>query len=133
MPEARKRGLSLDYLESLSIEEQLACHWMIQNEKTINDMKGADNYKLVIYDELCQNPMQVTKELFRFTALGWSSQTEEFIRLCQNARDGKKTYFQVIRDPAKAVFQWKNELDQGQISRIMDFVADSAPGRIFHD
>jgi len=133
MPEARKRGLSLDYLERLSIEERLACQWMIQNEKTINDMEGEGNYKLVIYDELCQNPMQVTKELFRFSALDWNSQTEEFIRLCQNARDGKKGYFQVIRNPAKAAFQWKKELDRSQISRIMDFVADSAPGRIFHD
>jgi hypothetical protein len=133
MPEARKRGLTLDYLERLSVEEQLACHWMIQNEKTINDMEGEDNYKLVIYDELCQNPIQVTKALFRFSALDWNSQTEEFIRLCQNARNGKKGYFQVIRNPAKAAFQWKNELDRSQISRIMDFVADSAPGRIFKD
>jgi len=134
MPEARKRGLTLDYLEGLSIEEQIACNWMIQNEKTINDMEGEDNnYKLVVYDELCQNPMQVTKELFGFSALEWNSQSEEFIRLCQNASDGKKGYFQVIRNPAKAAFQWKNELDRRQISRIMDFVADSAPGRIFHD
>jgi len=131
MPEAKKRGLTLDYLERLSIEEQLACQWMIQNEKTIKDMEGEDNYKLVIYDELCQDPMRVTKGLFKFTGLDWNAQTEEFIRRCQNANDGNKGYFQIIRNPAKAAFQWKKELDQSQISRIVDFVADSAPGRIF--
>ena len=29
MPEAKQRGFTLDYLESLTVEEQLACLWMI--------------------------------------------------------------------------------------------------------
>lgn len=133
MPEAKKRGFTLDYLERLGIEEQLACLWLIQNEKTINDMEGEDSYKIVVYEALCQNPVQITKELFKFSELDWNFQTENFLRSLEKAHDGKKGYFQVIRNPAVAAFQWKNELDSSQISRIMEFVADSAPGRIFHD
>jgi hypothetical protein len=132
MPEADRRGLGLDYLQKLSIEEQLACQWMIQNEKTINDMGSeADSYKLVVYDELCLDPVQITRELFRFSGLDWNAQTEEFLQHCQNAGDENKGYFQVIRNPANAAFHWRNELDQGQVQRILDCVSDSEPGRIF--
>lgn len=133
MPEAKQRGFTLGYLESLTVEEQLACLWMIQNEKTMNEMEGKDSYKLVVYEDLCLNPIQVTRELFSFSALKWNLQSEQFIRLCQKADDREKGYFQVTRNPAKAVSRWKNELDQSQISRVVDFVSDSAPWRIFHD
>lgn len=123
----------LPNLENLTVEEQLACLWMIQNEKTMNEMKGKDNYKLVVYEEHCLNPIEVTRELFSFSALQWDLQSEEFIRLCQQADDGEKSYFQVIRNPAKAVSRWKDELDESQISRVVDFVSDSAPWRIFQD
>lgn len=133
MPEAKQRGFTLDYLESLTVEEKHACIWMLQNEKTMNEMKDNDNYKLVVYEELCRDPIQVTRELFDFSALQWDLQSEEFIRLCQQADDGGKGYFQIIRNPAKAVSRWKDELDKSQISRVVDFVSDSAPWRIFHD
>ena len=133
MPEAKQRGFTLKYLESLTAEEKSACVWMLQNEKTMNEMKNRDNYKLVVYEELCRDPLQVTRELFDFSALQWDVQTEEFIRRCQQADDGDKGYFQIIRNPAKAVSRWKDELDKSQISRVIDFVSDSAPWRIFQD
>jgi len=133
MPEAKQRGFTLDYFKNLTIEEWFACMWMIQNEKTMNEMHGKACYKLVVYEELCQDPVQLTRELFEFSALRWSSQTEAFIRRCQNADDGKKSYFQITRNPANAVSRWKSELDEGQISRIIDFVSDSAPWRVFQD
>ena len=134
MPEAKKRGLTLDYLDKLSLEEQLACQWMIQNERTIDEMQAVPGtYRLVVYEQLCLQPVQVTRELFRFASLEWNTQTEEFLQDCENAGDEQKGYFQVVRNPVSAAFRWKDELDRNQISRIMDFVADSVPGRIFHD
>lgn len=58
-------------------------------------------------------------------------QSEEFIRLCQQADDEVKSYFQVIRNPEKAVYHWKDELEKGQISRVVDFVSDPVPGAFF--
>ena len=107
---------------------------MIQNERTIDEMQAVPGtYRLIVYEQLCLQPVQVTRELFRFASLEWNTQTEEFLQDCENARDEQKGYFQVVRNPVSAAFRWKDELERKQISRIMDFVADPVPGRIFHD
>jgi hypothetical protein len=133
MPEAKQRGFTLNYLEGLAIEEQLACLWMVQNEKTMKELQGNKNYKLVVYEDLCLDPVTVTRELFSFSGLNWNAQSEKFIQDCLNADNGGKGYFQIIRNPAKAASRWKDELDRNQVSRVIDFVSDSAPWRIIND
>jgi hypothetical protein len=131
MDEAKRRNLSLKRMESLTFEEQLACTWMLQNERTMNDMQGDENYRLVVYEELCRGPVQVAKELFEFSGLQWHIQTEQFIRTCENDTQAEHDFFEVLRSPEKAAQRWREELTEEQVARITDLVADSLPGRLF--
>lgn len=131
MPQAGEHGLTLDRLENLSFEEQLAAVWMLHNEGTMAEMAGAPNYRTVVYEELCRRPIEISRELFAFAGLGWDPQTEAFLNLCLSHDGRRERYFQTVRSPIKAAFKWNSELDADQIARITNLVADSLPGRLY--
>jgi hypothetical protein len=133
MPETTEHGLTLEGMESMKLEEQLACTWMLQNEKTMREMQDSPNYKLVVYEELCENPLETARSLFDFAQIDWHRQTKDFIRRCQASSDGAKRYFQIIRPPTSAVSRWKKELNDDQIIRIKRVVENTLPGQLFQD
>ena len=66
-------------------------------------------------------------DLFGFTGLCWSEQTEQFIRASTGREDG--AFHSVFKNPAHSATKWKQELGQEEIRRIIDVVRDSLPGR----
>lgn len=46
------------------------------NEKVIEKMKGNNEYKIFIYDEICSDPMNYAHELFDLVGLGWDIRAE---------------------------------------------------------
>lgn len=133
MVQATRRGLNAAQLESMSREAQLASLWMLQNEKVIEEMQDRRNYKIVVYEDLCESPLETAKELFEFCDLDWDNQTEQFIGLSlgHDSSAGGERYFQVVRDPLQAAFKWKKELSEQQISNILSAVRESLPGQLY--
>lgn len=131
MCQARRRGFDLKYLQSLSVEEQLASLWMLQNEKVMEEMKGSSHYKMVVYENLCASPPSAVKELFEFAGLDCSAQVDSFIAGSQTKASEKESYYQISRNPLESVNKWRKQLSAQQIDRIANIVGESAPGRLF--
>jgi Sulfotransferase family len=132
MRQAQRRGWDMDFLQQLSREQQLASLWMLQNEKVMEEMSGHTNYRVIVYEDLCRSPLPSTRALFEFCGLELGPQTEAFIDLSLNYRGGRsERYFQIVRDPMKAAFKWRDELLPAQIDAIMTLVGDSLPGALY--
>jgi hypothetical protein len=131
LPQAKKRNLTLEQLKALSAEERLASWWMLMNEKVIEEMKGNNKYKLIIYDEICSDPINYAHKLFDFVGLDWNIQTETFILRSLNYSGKSDRYFQVVRNPSVSANKWKKNLDSNQQRKILKFVEDSLPGKFF--
>jgi hypothetical protein len=131
MPEAQQYGLDLERLTAMSRIEQLAARWMLQNSKVINEMKGAANYRQVIYEELCNDPGEVVASLFEFLGLRMSQQTHEFIASSSAAKSGETRYFDLTRDSAAAASSWRRELTEQQIERVKSVVSRSPAGQLY--
>tara|TARA_B100001540_G_scaffold310014_1_gene327158 strand:- start:3134 stop:4057 length:924 start_codon:yes stop_codon:yes gene_type:complete len=131
MQEAKRRGLTLEKLKTLSIEEQIVCSWMLHNEKTMQEIKDQPNCITLVYEDLCRAPIEKTRELFSFCDLDWNEQTNNFLEQSLNYQGQNEKYFQVVRDPVKAAYKWKDSLKPEQISRIQEFVKDSLPGQLY--
>jgi len=125
MDQAKRRGLSRSVLESLSLEEQLESLWMMQNEKVMEEMAGNPQYKLVRYEDLCDDPLETLEALFSHTGVPMTNQVRKFVMRSQSGDGKNEKYFQIVRDTKKASRKWKEELDSAQISRIMAFVGSS--------
>jgi len=132
MSQAIVRGLDMVTLQAMSREQQLASLWMLQNEKVMHEMAKNPNYRVVVYEDLCRSPADTARELFEFCDLEWDEQTQHFISRSTNYQGGgNERYFQVVRDPLKAAFKWRNELDDKQVNSILEVVSGSAPGRLY--
>ena len=131
MPKAKERGFSLSFLQNLSTEEQFASSWMLQNEKVMEDMSDNPNYRLVVYENLCANPLSVVEDLFTYAGIPMDRQSRDFINLSQSGDGENEKYFQIVRNSAKASQKWKEELSPDQISRVWNLVRDSRPGSLF--
>ena len=133
MPQAAKHGLSLEKLKSLTHEQQLATFWMLQNEKVMEEMTDNPNYKVVVYEKLCNEPEKVCRELYDFAGLAWSQQTSDFIELANQKEVGGERYYQIVRNPRQSADKWRKELSVQQINDIEQAVSDSLPGRLYWD
>ncbi len=132
-PEAQRYGFTLQRLQAMTLEEQLAATWVIHNERAMTDLADDPNYRLIVYEDLCRQPFEVAKELFRFCDLAWSDATDAFLRQCVDHKGGNERYFQIVRSPLKAATKWRQELSTEQIERVMRIVAPTRPGRLFAD
>jgi hypothetical protein len=131
MPESAAHDLTLDRLRSMPREQQLAARWMLQNEKVMAEMRDSQNYRRVIYEDLCAEPEATAGELFQFLGLEMVDQCRSFIRQSSGGKSAEVRYFDVRRDSRAAASRWASELTTGQIDGIREVVADSEAGRLY--
>jgi len=114
----RRHDLSVEYLSSLTVEEQLAWIWVAMNEKAFEELRDAENAMVVTHEALCMEPVDTSRSMFDFCDLPWSGQTEGFLRQSESL-DRKPDYFDVKRNPRQEVEKWKQELPQPVIDRVL--------------
>lgn len=131
---AQRRGMDQQTLESLPIVEQLAWRWLVLNEMAMQQAAGNDNVMILKYEDLCAEPEKVTREIFAFSGLDWSPQTEDFVSESTASRNKNGTgYFSINRDPLVAAMKWKEQMAQEDIASIRGVVTESLPGKLFAD
>lgn len=128
---ALQKNWTPELIDKMSVTEKLACIWVLKNELVLSNLETLNNVKIVIYDELCQNPKQITKDLFNFTNLEWNQQTESYIDDCLNNnfvstnKSSKANYYRVNKNPLITSQKWKKELDDSEIEKVMKITSGS--------
>ena len=117
----RRHGLTAALLAAMPETERLAWNWTAINEQLLDDLADRPNVRIVRYDELCDRPEPLARELFAFADLAWHPQTERFIAR-STRHDGPEHYYGVFRDAAHAPQRWRQEMpaeDQHRIAAIL--------------
>lgn len=122
-PQGRRTGLTLAKLKQLAPEERLAWHWVLVNEKAVEESVGQDRVHLVRYEDICANPVAAAQDLFRFAGIEWQAQTETFVR--QSISGNNERYFSVMKDPSESANRWRREMSADCIDRIMRVLRSS--------
>jgi len=126
----RRRGLSKESMQALSDAERIACHWLAFNEKALEETADRPNTRIVLYEDLCRDPMTVARELFQWCDLEWHRQTEAFIESTTTV-DHDPGYFELRRNTAADVDKWRRELDETTIDAILQRVKGSLPANLY--
>jgi hypothetical protein len=132
MSQARRHALTRERLSAMSLEEQLSSLWMLQNEKVMEEIHGNANYRILVYEDLCRDPVTQAKAALEFAGLAWDAQASEFLLKSENYTGKSERYFQVVRNPLKAAYKWESELTADQKGRISGIVGDSLPGKLYY-
>lgn len=105
--------------------ELLAWYWVIMNEKAIDELRYRDAVRIVRYEDLCDDPPAVTRDLFAFSGLGWPRQTEDFVA-ASSQYEGQERYYQVTKNTHEVAARWRSELQPDEQQRIRAVVQRSA-------
>ncbi len=125
----RDFDLSPARLRSMSAEERLAWRWALFNDKAWSDNENDPAYRLLIYEDLCADPVSVARGMFTHCGLDWHAQSEDFI--ARHSSNDKEDYYSIRRDPVKAANKWRTELTAVQIERILGVTRQSRCGALF--
>lgn len=127
----KKHGVSLDDLARLTPEERLAWRWVLMQEKTLADIAGCERALTVNYEEVCVDPVAMTRRMFAFAGLDFRPQTERFVRKSTGATHA--AYYSVFKNPRAVADHWRSELSPLVIDRILAVVHASSLRALYED
>lgn len=81
--------------------------------------KWPDRVIVVSYEEIVENPIQITKELFAFCGIPYSTQTEEFLESSSRPAYSSASYYSVFKSKS-VVTKWKSLLDPYIVNEIRE-------------
>lgn len=132
---SRKHGLTLQDIERLTAEERLAWCWLLIQEKVLADISGCERVLTLRYEDVCVQPLAMTRRMFEFTGLEWQPQSERFVRAStQTAKRATDTeYYSVYKPPLASAERWRTELAPEVVERVLRIVRGSPLCRHYAD
>ena len=127
--QAKTYGLDIETLKALEPVERLTWRWILFNEKVLDDTENMLNVIMLRYEELCASPIQKAKEIFKFSNLGWSAQTEEF--LLKSTGVSNNSYYSVYKNPLESANKWKDSMDKNDIKKIISIMKMTRIGKLY--
>ncbi|MEE3330706.1 MAG: sulfotransferase [Myxococcota bacterium] len=106
-----------------------ALRWRIHVEPMVEVAEGLPRGRTVVYEDLCEDPLSETEQIFDF--IGWvlTPATRDFIHASiagpRAVPNSRRAYFSVFRDPRKSMNKWRDQLSPAEQSQIADVVRDS--------
>lgn len=126
---AQDYGLTIASFKTLAAEERLAWRWVLFNEKAMQDTRDNLNVRVLRYEDMCVNPIEVSKDCFQFCGLDWCEQTAAF--LGQSTHKNSDAYYSVYKNPEKAANKWRTAMHHEVIQRIEKIVLQSDIGKYY--
>jgi hypothetical protein len=126
-----RRGFTPERFAAMSSLERLAWVWALPNEKAMEEAEADPACRVVRYEDLCERPIEIARELFAHCGIAWDGAVERFIGSSTDATNSSDRYYSVFRDPSDSAQRWKKTLTAAEIDTILATVADTRPGRLF--
>ncbi len=121
IPLTRQYGLTEANLESASPAAKLAWHWTIMNQFALDALAGRPKTRVVIYENVCADPLHQARDMLAFSDIEWHGQTEAFI--CDStSHSGVERYYGVFRNAVASASKWRTELSKQDQATIWQIV-----------
>lgn len=101
--------------------ELLTYRWSVFNGMAIEAAAHATNLRVLRYEDLCEDPLGVSRELFDWVGLGWDARVEAFLQQSLEMTGDAAGYHDLRRNPKIAAWKWRETLgreDQQTVRRI---------------
>jgi len=125
---AERYGVTSRQFDGLPDVARYAWGWVAFNESALTSLDGLANFKVLRYEDLCEQPEAVTRDLFAFTGLGWHAQTDGFLNRSTHY-EGPSRYYGVFQDTQAVANRWRTEMHPADITAVEEIVALSPAAR----
>jgi hypothetical protein len=122
-----------DRVDDMTITQKNALLWRIDVEQGVRAIQSGDQAMLVVYEELCRDPVAVSEKIFAHFGIDFPEQVKQFIEVSCDPKPGTRLsyaewasnpYFSIFRDPVQAMNGWRRYLSPEQIDQILEVVSD---------
>jgi hypothetical protein len=109
-----------------------AWSWREFNETAVASIADQSNARVVVYEELCSNPLDEARAILSFAGLAWNEQTETFLRR-STSFVGPAGYYAVVRDSLAAASRWRATMPPQDQAAIRAVVRESPLAQYWPD
>jgi hypothetical protein len=109
-----------DAFENGSDFERELIYWIVANETPIMELGDSPSLKIVVYEELCARPVEITEDLFRFIGLPVDDCTRQFLR--DSTSQERSGYHDVYKNPVRAANKWRTELTGDEKATVQAYL-----------
>ena len=127
----RRREMSLAQIKAMNPVERLVWAYVISSEKVLEDLEGRPDCRIIVYEDLCTQPLDTLQQLFAFCCLNFDPQTRDFLRK-STSQTGKK-YYSIFKNPLESAYKWKRELTKDDQKLVYRQLEHSSLARFWCD
>lgn len=99
--------------------------------QTFSHMNGLKNARVILYEDICADPVSVFRELFEWCGLDWHPNCAQFIKKSTDAKPNTKGYHTLVRSPKAAANKWKSEMPVEDIKTVASICRKSSAAALF--
>lgn len=89
-------------------------------KEILEQAKDYDDFKLVKYKHICENPLGVFKDMYDFTGLEWNDSVERKIRKRIHPEEVNTDSYSIYRDTALEAKKWKKQVPKEKIDQVRE-------------
>lgn len=129
---AALRGVDATAFDALPDAAKYAWAWLAFNEPVTESLAALPNAKIVVYEDLCQRPEAVSRDLFTFAGLDWNPRTAAFLDT-STQHDRPSGYYDVFRTTGQVPDRWRHSMSQQDQDAVRTVVSLSPLARCWPD
>ncbi len=117
---AKDYDISFEKLLKMGEASRFAYWWVISNEKALRDLESHRNVEIVIYENVCEDPLGEARKIYDRMNLRWSPEIEKRIMGMSKRHDNR--YYSVMKMASVTKTAWKdrlNDRDRMQIEAVL--------------
>ena len=94
--------------------------WGARNRVIADLIQKYPEWKIVFYEDLCNNPVDSFRDLFDHFGLTWTSKVQKYInRTTVEKKPGRFSIYRITKNQAN---KWKRKMNENEIDQIRSFV-----------
>jgi hypothetical protein len=129
---AARHGMDEPAFQRLPDAAKYAWSWREFNETALASIEGQGNARVVVYEDLCANPVAEARAILAFAGLSWHAQTETFLHR-STSYDGPAGYYAVVRNSIAAADRWRTSMAHEDREAVLAALRDSPLLRYWPD
>lgn len=111
--------------------EILTYKWAVWTDMFCQLAKEYPNLRILKYEDLCDDPVGVSRQLFDWAGLGWDARVEEFLQASLAASGDASGYHELTRNPKVAAEKWRTQMDAADIDKVLEIARHSSAYDLF--
>ena len=118
---AARHGIDEAAFQRLPNAAKYAWSWREFNEIAYGSIADQSNARLIVYEDLCGEPLEEARTVLAFAGLSWHPQTETFLAR-STSYNGTAGYYAVLRNSIAAADRWRTTMapeDQDAVRSVV--------------